>query len=93
MGPHYCHEIRHRNMIYLDVRTKEEYDEGHIKDALHLDVNEIIRGSDPECKKTDEIVTYCVSGNRSGVAARALTGRGFTHVVNGGGYEDLVRKI
>jgi phage shock protein E len=36
-----------------------------------------------------EIVVYCRSGHRASVAREALLRRGYTHVVNGGGFEEL----
>ena len=77
-------------MIYLDVRTQEEYDEGHIKNALNLDVYDIMRGADPECARDEEIIVYCASGSRSGVAAQILRERGFLKTQNGGGYDGLI---
>jgi len=78
-------------MIYLDVRTKEEYDEEHIDGAIHLDVDDIAQGKNPACAKNEEIITYCFSGARAGAATELLRDRGFTNVTNGGGYADVLR--
>ena len=77
----------------IDVRTKAEYDEGHLEltDKLydfnsgefHEHVNEL--------DKEKTYYLYCRSGNRSGQAARLLKSKGFENVYNVGGFEDLVR--
>jgi len=84
-------DIKLHRMIYLDVRTKEEFDEGHIVGAVHCDVNDMSLGKFPQCDKSDEIITYCVSGACAGIAEEVLRSHGFTHVNNGGGYADLLR--
>lgn len=89
MGTKRC-SITH--MIYLDVRSQEEYDEGHITGAVHLDVSDIMQGKVPDCAKDEPITTYCASGSRSAIAEHFLRASGFTHVVNGGGYDGLVRQ-
>ena len=76
-------------VIVLDVRTKEEYDQGHIPNAI-LVPNETIFAEKPELlPDTDaEILVYCRSGNRSTQAARKLITIGYTKVYNFGGIMD-----
>ncbi|NLD34652.1 MAG: rhodanese-like domain-containing protein [Clostridiales bacterium] len=73
-------------VIILDVRTPEEYAQGHIPGAVLLPVSNI--GADtaellPD--KNAEILVYCRSGNRSRQAANALVGMGYTAVYDFGG--------
>lgn len=77
------HEI-----IILDVRTQEEYDSGHIKNAVCLPNEEII--SEPEIlpDKDQQILVYCRSGNRSKQAAQKLADMGYTNVFEFGGILD-----
>ena len=75
--------------IILDVRTKEEYDQGHIPDAVLLP-NEII-GTDEIAVLPDKeqlILVYCRSGNRSKQAAAKLVNLGYTNVREFGGIID-----
>lgn len=78
--------------VVIDVRTKVEYDAGHLKltdvqiDFLNGDFQENVNSLD----KNKTYYLYCRSGNRSGKAARILTEEGFERVYNVGGYEDLV---
>ena len=76
-------------IIILDVRTEEEYDAGHITDAI-LVPNETIIDEQPELLPDldAEILVYCRSGNRSAQAAKKLIAIGYTNVVDFGGIID-----
>lgn len=68
-----------RNILLLDVRTKREWDSGHIKSAHHIPLHELGRRFDElEKHKNKEIVCYCQTGNRSTTAAVRLKRFGFT---------------
>ena len=74
--------------ILLDVRTQEEFDEGHIPGAVCLP-NEFITAEMPfPFEKNAEILLYCRSGRRSAEATSKLRGMGFTHVFDFGGILD-----
>lgn len=72
--------------IILDVRTKEEYAEGHIPGAICVP-NETIGTEMPEelPDKEQLILVYCRSGNRSRKAAEKLAKIGYTNVKEFGG--------
>ena len=76
-------------LILVDVRTKEEFDSGHIEGALLLP-NEEILDTPPELlpDKDAEILIYCRSGNRSAQAAKKLVAMGYTNVYDFGGIID-----
>lgn len=74
------------NYIILDVRTIEEYNEGHIPNAICIP-NETIDESVTK-KLTDKnqlILIYCRSGNRSKQATEKLKNIGYTNLVEFGG--------
>ena len=76
-------------VVLLDVRTAEEFAEGHIPGAVCLPVEAIGRTAPAELPdKSAEILVYCRSGSRSAKAARKLTGLGYTHVADFGGIQD-----
>lgn len=75
-------------MLYIDVRTKEEYDAGHVPNALHHDIMQMMEGVFPNVSKDEEITLYCESGNRSMMAKTFMESAGFTNVTNGGGMEN-----
>jgi len=73
--------ISQQEVVVLDVRTQEEYDSGHIPDALLIPLSELESQLD-ELNTTDHILVYCRSGHRSKEAASILVTNGFIHVYN-----------
>ena len=80
--------------IILDVRTPEEYESGHIKDAINIP-NEIIVDKEiaelPD--KEQLIMIYCRSGNRSKQASEKLVELGYTNIVEFGGINTWTEEI
>jgi len=76
--------------IVIDVRSKSEWDTGHVGRAVHIPHTEIAeRISEVTTDKEGRIVVYCAAGGRAGKAKKALEDLGFTCVENGGGYDDV----
>ncbi|MCI8331696.1 MAG: rhodanese-like domain-containing protein [Clostridiales bacterium] len=73
------------NAILLDVRTREEYKDGHVPQSIHIDVNEIDKARDIIQDKNVQLFVYCYSGARSARAVSALQGMGYHYVKNIGG--------
>lgn len=69
------------NIVVIDVREKAEYAFNHIPGALSIPIGELDNRLD-ELNKEDELYVVCRTGNRSDLAARKLTGKGFTKVKN-----------
>ena len=78
--------IEDNNYIIVDVRTKEEYDEGHLKDALNIPYDTI--NKNVELDKSKTILVYCKSGKRASTAETTLKNLGYT-VYNLGGFEQI----
>ena len=76
------------DVIILDVRTQEEYDSGHIKNAVCLPNEDILNESDILPDKGQQILVYCRSGNRSKQAAQKLADMGYENVLEFGGILD-----
>src|SRR4030042_3661252 len=71
------------NLVILDVRTREEFDEGHIRLALLIPHSELEERIDELAEhKNHEIIVYCFCGMRSTIASRILDAHGFTKVYN-----------
>ncbi len=80
--------------IWIDVRSAEEYQQGHLPGAIHLPHTDIAsRIHEVTQDKNAKIQLYCRSGRRSGLAAAELKKLGFNHVENAGGFEALKNKI
>ena len=76
--------------LLIDVRTKGEFDKGHIDGALNIPWEETDKlmsaiGTD----KQRPVVVYCRSGNRSGKAKVVLETKGYTNIFNATGFEAL----
>ena len=75
--------------IILDVRTQEEYDSGHIPNAILIPDYEIASRAEAELTdKNQLILVYCRSGRRSKLAAEALVELGYTNIREFGGIID-----
>ena len=75
--------------IILDVRTREEYDQGHIPGAILIPNTEIeAKAADLLPDKGQLILVYCRSGRRSKLAAQSLADLGYTNIREFGGILD-----
>ena len=77
------------NYIILDVRTEEEFAEGHVKDAILIPDTEITEKAEGILTdKEQQILVYCRSGRRSKNAANQLVELGYSNVKEFGGIID-----
>ncbi|MCL2565268.1 MAG: DUF1294 domain-containing protein [Defluviitaleaceae bacterium] len=94
--PSEAREMMHygEDVVILDVRTAEEFADGHIAGAVLLPSNVIEAGAGeviPDRGQT--ILVYCRSGARSAAAARILIEMGYTAVYDFGGIMDWSYEI
>ena len=67
--------------ILVDVRTPEEYRNGHVPGAINIPVQELDRRlAELSGYRDTELVLYCESGMRAGYAERMLQQQGFTQI-------------
>ena len=79
-----------QQIFVIDVRSKDEWDTGHIEQAVHIPHTEIAdRIGEVTNTKDAKIVVYCAAGGRAGKAKAKLEELGFTNVENGGGLDDV----
>jgi rhodanese-related sulfurtransferase len=72
--------------ILLDVRSTEEFVQGHIKNAKLLPIDELEQKAKSELPDKDALILiYCHSGMRAGSAAKQLDKMGYTNVFSFGG--------
>ena len=75
--------------IILDVRTQEEYNQGHIPGAIVISHEEITEKAEEVLTDKDQLIlVYCRSGRRSKIAAEALVELGYTNIKEFGGIID-----
>jgi rhodanese-related sulfurtransferase len=75
--------VKSNNAVIIDVRTQEEWDAGHIPNAIHIPLSEV-KGRLDEFKAFEgqHIVMQCRSGKRSAVAGKILLSAGYGDVSN-----------
>ena len=80
--------------IILDVRTQEEYDQGHIPGAIVISHEELAEKSEDVLTDKDQLIlVYCRSGRRSKIAAEALVELGYTNIKEFGGIIDWTYEV
>lgn len=80
--------------IIIDARTVEEFNEGHIANAILIPEYEIAERAEKELPdKNQLILVYCRSGRRSKIASQALADLGYTNVKEFGGIIDWEYEI
>ena len=81
--------------VLVDVRSQEEWDEGHIEDSIFLPVTSLRKGGDADeiAEKLPEdkiLYTFCVVGMRAKNAAKVLIKHGYTVRALKPGYDELI---
>lgn len=85
-------ELVAKGALIVDVRTPEEYKNGHIKGSVNIPVNKIA-GQAPKLKKEGRVViTCCRSGARSAMARETLKSNG-VEAYNGGAWDSLKQNL
>lgn len=78
------------NYLVIDVRSQKEYDEGHVKHAININVDELEANlSKIDDLKDKNVVTICNTGKKSQKAAEILVKNGFTKVYNAEGVKEF----
>lgn len=85
-------ELVKSGAVIIDVRTKDEYQGGHIKGSLNIPLQQLHKNLS-KLKKDQVIITCCASGMRSASAKSILKSNDFHQVYNGGGWLNLQNKI
>lgn len=86
-------ELMSQGAVIIDVRTKGEYANGHIKGSINISVDQLNKNLSKFTDKNKPIITCCASGMRSASAMSILKSNGYTTVYNGGPWTSLKSKI
>jgi rhodanese-related sulfurtransferase len=84
-------QVLQQGAVIVDVRTRTEYQQGHISGSKNIPLNEIKLKTDMIRKWNTPVVTVCRSGNRSAMAKGVLQAAGI-EVHNGGAWTNLKTK-
>lgn len=77
----------------VDVRTPEEFNSGHVSGAINIPLDQVQQRISEFQQMQKPIEMYCRSGNRSGMAVSILKQNGITEVSNGGGLDEMLKKM
>src|SRR5512133_1514132 len=81
-------EVVTNGAVILDVRTKTEYQSGHLKNSINIPIDKLSQNI-KKLSKNKPIITCCASGARSASARKMLKSNGFEQVYNGGSWYSL----
>jgi len=81
-------EVISNGAVILDVRTKAEYQSGHLRNSINIPVANLSQNL-KKLNKNKPIITCCASGSRSASAMSFLKSNGFEEVYNGGSWLSL----
>ncbi len=71
-------QAKNANILLLDVRSKQEYEEGHLPGSICIPVYELQESM--SISKESEIITYCQTDSRSKNATKILKKMGYKNV-------------
>jgi len=75
--------ITDKKVVILDIRTFDEFKEGHIQNAINIDFySDSFEKDLDKLDKTKTYIIYCRSGNRSGLALKTMEELKFMEVYN-----------
>jgi len=86
-------ELVKNGALIIDVRSKSEYQSGHIKGSVNIPLDQLSSSTKLPQNKEKAIITCCASGMRSASGKSILKSKGYTEVHNGGGWYGLNNKL
>ena len=80
-----------KNATLVDVRTPEEFMEGHYPNATNIPLDVVQQNIEKFKEMPKPVIAYCHSGNRSGMAVAMLKQAGIIEAINGGELDELLQ--
>lgn len=81
-------------LIIIDVRTEDEYTQGHIAGAINIPYNHLLQHQDKiTAYKDQQVILYCRSGRRAEIAATTLQELGFKKLIDLNGHMILWEQL
>lgn len=90
---HQHKEIKQGKALIIDVRTNQEFIDGHLPNAINIPHGDIAQLEKIAPDKTQPIFLYCRSGHRAGLAEQTLKKQGYKNIFNGESYQALLNVI
>ena len=85
-------ELIAKGATIIDVRSKAEFQGGHVKGSINIPLNNL-QGHLSKINKDNPVINCCASGMSSDSAKSILQSNGFKEVYNGGGWMSLNNKL
>ncbi len=82
-----------KGAVLLDVRTAQEYRQGHIEGSLNIPLQDVAAVQKSVPAQDTPVYVHCLSGSRSAQAASELKAMGYTNVTNIGGISAYRGKV
>lgn len=83
ISPEQARRFLSEGALVIDVRSPEEFQEGHVTGALNIPLGQVTIEVPKRASRKDQVLlVHCLSGGRSGIAAHQLKGLGYTRVFN-----------
>jgi len=76
----------------VDVRTPGEFADGHVKGSVNIPLDNLTKEI-AQFQNKKNIIVFCRSGNRSGMAKSLLEQQGFKNVINGGTWQNVAQFV
>lgn len=76
----------------VDVRTPGEFADGHVKGSVNIPLDNLTKEI-AQFNNKKNIIVFCRSGNRSGMAKSLLEQQGFKNVINGGTWQNVAQFV
>jgi rhodanese-related sulfurtransferase len=76
----------------VDVRTPVEFADGSVKGSINIPLDNLTKEI-AQFRDKKNIIVFCRSGNRSGMAKSLLEQQGFKNVINGGTWQNVAQFV
>ena len=80
--------LDYENMIIIDIRSREKYNDNHIPNSLHIDASELILNPEKYLEKEKTYYIYCQKGKTSINVCINIYKQGYNVINIMGGYEN-----
>lgn len=85
-------EVIQAGALLVDVRSPEEFRSSPVKGAINIPLEQV-QSQLQRFKGKSNIIVFCRSGNRSGIAKSILERSGITGVINGGSWQNVKQYV
>ena len=83
VSPETARQYLTQGALVIDVRSRGEFQGGHVQGAINIPLDELEQGVSARVKdKQQVLLLHCLSGTRSGIALRQLKAMGYANVFN-----------